>query len=71
MELINASCIDHLKEVSPNFKYITSVIIQQKTGAGLHYDCASHWDTKSDGCVTSKFENDTIVAIIAVFTIAL
>jgi hypothetical protein len=50
---------------------IVSVIILQKTGAGLHYDCASHWDTKTDGAVTSKFENDTIVAIITVFAIAL
>lgn len=71
MEAINTGCVERLKEVSPNFKYISSCIIVQKTGAGLHYDCASHWDCKSDGVVSSKFENDTILGIITVFVLAL
>ena len=71
MEAVNSACVERLKELSPNFKYISSTIILQKTGAGLHYDCASHWDTKTDGAVTSKFENDTILAINTVFAVAL
>ena len=71
MEAINATCVDRLKEISPNFKFISSTIVAQRTGAGLHYDCASHWDIRTDGVVTSKFENDTIIAIITVFTIAI
>lgn len=71
MEAINAGCLNRLQELSPNFKFISSTIILQKTGAGLHYDCASHWDIKTDGVVTSKFENDTIIGINTVFVLAL
>ena len=71
MDTINMTCIERLKEISPNFKFISSCIIMQKLGTGLHYDCASHWDTKTDGCLTTKFENDSIVALLTVFGIAI
>jgi dynein light chain Tctex-type 1 len=71
MDAINTTCIDRLKELSPNFKFVSSCIIMQKLGTGLHYDCAAHWDVKTDGCLTTKFENDTIVAILTVFGIAI
>lgn len=71
MDAVNATCMEKLKGVSPNFKYISSCIIMQKIGTGLHYDCAAHWDAKTDGCVTSKFEGDTLVAILSIFAIAI
>jgi dynein light chain Tctex-type 1 len=71
MDTINSNCIEKLKGLSPNFKFISSCVIMQKIGTGLHYDSAAHWDAKTDGCVTSKFENDTLVAILSIFALAI
>ena len=58
-------------EVSPNFKFIVSSIIVQNVGAGLHYECAALWNSTTDGSVTAKFENETIICICTVVGIAL
>ena len=39
VDSINGQSIEILKKMSPNFKYVTSCIIQQKSGTGLHYSC--------------------------------
>ena len=58
-------------EVSPNFKYIVSSMIVQKVGAGLHHECAALWDGATDGSITAKFENETMICICTVIGIAL
>jgi len=71
IDSITSRCIERLKELSPNFKYVVSAIIVQKVGAGIHYDCVTHWDMKTDGSVTTRFENDTLLCFCAVLGIAL
>jgi dynein light chain Tctex-type 1 len=71
IDQINGTCIEHLKKISPNFKYIVNCFIQQKIGAGLHYECVTHWDGKHDGSITAKFENDTIICVVVIFGISL
>jgi dynein light chain Tctex-type 1 len=71
MDTINSNCMDSLKGISPNFKFISSCVIMQKIGTGLHYDSAAHWDAKTDGCVTFKFENESLVAILSIFALAI
>jgi dynein light chain Tctex-type 1 len=71
IDVINSQSIESLKKLSPNFKYITSCIIHQRTGAGLHYNCISHWDAKHDGACTIKYENDSLTCIVVVFGMAL
>eukprot|EP01041_Mallomonas_annulata_P006108 gene6108-12367_t len=60
IETITTQCIERLRELSPNFKYVVSCIIVQKLGAGIHYDCVTHWDPKTDGSTTARFENDSM-----------
>ena len=71
IDTITSRCIEALRGLSPNFKYVVSVIIVQKAGAGLHYDCVTHWDSKADGSTTVKFENETMICFCAVLGIAL
>ncbi len=71
IELINNQTVDSLKKLSPNFKYVVSCLIHQRTGAGLHYNCVSHWDPKHDAACTIKYENDSMTCIVVVFGISL
>mmetsp|Transcript_9031 Transcript_9031/g.13573 ORF Transcript_9031/g.13573 Transcript_9031/m.13573 type:complete len:111 (-) Transcript_9031:216-548(-) len=71
IDSINNSCVDNLKKLSPNFKYVVSSIVQQKVGAGLHYSAVSLWDAKHDGSVTVKFENETMTCIVVVFGLSI
>ena len=71
IEVINNQIIDNLKKISPNFKYLSNCLIHQKTGAGLHYNCISHWDTKHDGVCTIKYENESMTCIVVVFGMSL
>ncbi len=71
VDKIGSKIIDKLKLVSPNFKYIVSCFIIQKVGAGVHYESVSHWDAKSDGGVTTKYENDSMLCICTVFGVAI
>lgn len=68
---INNQIIAQLRELSPNFKYLVSTTLLQKVGAGLHVEAATFWDSTSDGSITVKYENDTLIAISIVFGIAM
>ena len=59
------------ENVSPNFKYVVSALIVQKLGAGLHFETSALWDANTDGSITSKWENDTIICLTTIIGIAL
>jgi dynein light chain Tctex-type 1 len=72
IESIGSTVLNQLKgNVSPNFKYIVSTIIVQKIGAGLHYESSALWDATTDGSVTVKFENETMICICTVVGVAI
>ena len=72
IETICQTTLQQLKEnVSPNFKYVVSALIVQKLGAGLHLETSAIWDTNTDGSITSKWENDTIICLTTIIGIAL
>lgn len=68
---IGSQVIEKLKAVSPNFKYIVSSFIIQKVGAGVHYESVSHWNAQTDGAITTKYENDSMICLCSVFGIAI
>lgn len=43
----------------------------QSTGCGVHMESLTHWDPKTDGSVTIKYENESLVCICTVMGIAL
>jgi dynein light chain Tctex-type 1 len=71
IDAIGSASISKIKEVSPNFKYIVSTTIVQKVGAGIHTETASYWDATTDGVVSGKFENDSLIATCVAFGIAI
>lgn len=71
VDAINNEIVEETKKASPNFKYVVNCIIQQKAGAGLHYNCVTHWDAKHDCSVTVKFENDNLTCVVMIFGISI
>lgn len=43
------STLKGLQSLEKQFKYVVTVIIMQKTGAGLHTSAGAFWDTRRDG----------------------
>jgi dynein light chain Tctex-type 1 len=43
------STLKGLQSLEKTFKYVVTVIIMQKTGAGLHTSAGAYWDTRRDG----------------------
>jgi dynein light chain Tctex-type 1 len=71
IDSIGSNLVTQLRELSPNFKYIVSTVILQKTGAGWHSEVLACWDANTDGAITSKFESDSLICICTVIGVAL
>ena len=52
-------------------KYITSCVILQNKGIGVHAASACHWDPDTDKSTTIKHEVPEMICIVTVYTIAL
>jgi len=63
--------ISQLTKLQKPFKYITTCVIMQKTGAGIHTASSCYWDSTSDGSVTVRWENKTMYCIVSVFGLSL
>ncbi|EQC29520.1 hypothetical protein SDRG_12769 [Saprolegnia diclina VS20] len=68
---ITASCIDDLKRLCQNFKYIATCSIKQKKGGGLDVESACYWDEKSDGACFVTWENSSMQVVISIYGIAI
>ena len=69
--LLIDGCLKGLQNHNKAFKYVVTVVIMQKTGAGLHTAATCYWDTKRDGYCKVPWENDTIHCITTVFGMAI
>ncbi|KAL3674288.1 hypothetical protein V7S43_000243 [Phytophthora oleae] len=69
--MVTNACIEDLKSLSPNFKYIVTCFIRQKKGGGLEVNSGAYWDEKSDGSCTVSWENATITAVLYVYGLAI
>lgn len=70
-DAIGNKIIEKLRAMAPYFKYIVSNCIVQKVGAGLHSETISYWDSRTDGSVVVKYENDSLICICTVIGVAL
>jgi dynein light chain Tctex-type 1 len=70
-DLIGNQIIEKMRATAPYFKYLVTCFIVEKVGAGLHYESVSHWDPKTDGSITAKFENDSIICLCTVAGVAI
>lgn len=64
-------CLKRLTALNKPFKYVVSVVMLQKTGAGLHTASSCYWDNSTDGSCTVRWENKTMYAIVSVFGLAI
>jgi dynein light chain Tctex-type 1 len=53
--------------VNKPFKYVTSCVIMQKNGAGLHLATSTFWDQTTDNSITIRWENATMHAILSLY----
>lgn len=60
-------CTKRLCALNKPFKYVSSCVIMQKTGAGLHLAASTYWEQTTDSSTTVKWENTTIYAILSVY----
>ena len=64
---ILASALKGLQSLKRPFKYVLSVIIMQKNGAGLVSAVSTFWDLAKDGLTKITWENNTMHCIVTVF----
>lgn len=65
-------CLKRLTALGKPFKYVVSVVILQKTGAGLHTASSCYWDNQTDGSCTWRLDNNKSMYIIcSVFGLAI
>lgn len=70
-ETVANKIIDRLRELAPFFKYIVNVCFIEKTGAGVYSETIAYWDTKTDGFVAVKYENESLICICNVIGVAI
>lgn len=68
---IGNGIIEKMRLAAPYFKYLVTSFIIEKVGAGMHYESVSHWDPKTDGSITAKFENDSMICLCTVVGVAI
>lgn len=70
-DMIGTRIIDQMRGIAPNFKYIVNVCLIQKVGAGIHSETLSYWDSKTDGMVQTKYENESLICLCTVIGISI
>jgi len=67
---IITSAIKGLQSLNRPFKYVLTVIIMQKNGAGLTSVASTFWDITKDGLCKVTWENTTMHCIVTVYGLA-
>lgn len=71
VDSLNATVVNKLREMYPNFKFIVNTLVSQNNMTALHYDSNAYWDPTTDCSFTVKVVNDNIVCISTVFGLAI
>lgn len=67
---IIAGTLKGLQSLNRPFKYVVTVIIMQKNGAGLISVASTFWDPIKDGFCKVTWENGTIQCIVSVYGVS-
>ncbi|KAH9091495.1 hypothetical protein LEN26_018102 [Aphanomyces euteiches] len=71
INVITMSCLEDLKKLCQNFKYIVTCCIKQKRGGGMDMESVCYWDEKSDGACFITWENSSMQVIITIYGLAI
>ena len=64
---IISAALKGLQSLNRPYKYVITVCIMQKNGAGLVSAASTFWDASKDGLCKVVWENQTTVAIVVVY----
>ncbi len=53
------------------FKYVVTVLLTQRAGAGMHCAAVARWNPATDGRTSVLWENATVQALVTVFWVAI
>mmetsp|Transcript_18050 Transcript_18050/g.16154 ORF Transcript_18050/g.16154 Transcript_18050/m.16154 type:complete len:115 (-) Transcript_18050:225-569(-) len=67
MNKIVESVLTSLQTLNKPFKYIVTVLLEQKNGAGLYASSDCRWDASTDGFCCVNWNNETTHAVITIF----
>ena len=65
------SALKGLQSLNRPYKYVITVIIMQKNGAGLVSSASMFWDLKRDGYGKVTWENSTLHCIATIYGVSL
>ena len=68
---VSEGCVRELQCVSGEFKFVVNCTIVQKIGAGVCASSAALWDSETDGCLSVRWENEHMIAVVFVVGCAL
>ena len=70
-----SAIIDHalksLAQLNRPYKYVVTVVLQQRNGAGMHAAASARWDSKKDLTVKVPWESSCCQALVTVFAVAI
>merc|ERR1712130_160315 len=67
MNKIVESVLTQLQTLQKPFKYIVTVLLEQKNGAGLYSSSDCRWAASTDGHCCVDWTNDTTHAVVTIF----
>eukprot|EP00919_Chromeraceae_sp_WS-2016_P076721 GHVR01181387.1.p1 GENE.GHVR01181387.1~~GHVR01181387.1.p1 ORF type:complete len:113 (+),score=18.88 GHVR01181387.1:89-427(+) len=70
VDALTQGIVEKLQELNSSFKYIVSSVILQRSNSGFHCSSTCFWDFVSDGSLTFRWENKTMICIVTVFGVA-
>mmetsp|Transcript_11043 Transcript_11043/g.14743 ORF Transcript_11043/g.14743 Transcript_11043/m.14743 type:complete len:113 (+) Transcript_11043:43-381(+) len=70
-QIVEACTKKYLELSSAPRKYITSCVILQNKGAGVHAASACHWDASCDFSSTVKHELPEMICIVTVYCVGI
>jgi dynein light chain Tctex-type 1 len=68
---IITSALKGLQALNHPYKYVITIIMLQKNGAGLVTSASMHWDVKRDGFCKVTWENATLHCIATIFGVSI
>jgi dynein light chain Tctex-type 1 len=68
---IISAALKGLQSLNRPYKYVVTVILMQKNGAGLVSAGSTFWDTRKDGLCKVVWENQTTHCIVTVYGMSL
>ncbi|KAI7904654.1 Tctex-1 [Cokeromyces recurvatus] len=63
------TCLNKLKSMNNNYKYIITCVILQNKGAGFYASSSAYWDNQNDGSASYCYESKSLHVIVNVFAL--